>query len=323
MTDMDYQLPPGGDGIWSDWKPEVIELRALLRELIAERSCDSSLRMDCTCEFGDDECWVNTDPVLMASALRALLPGADAAAHQRPALHLTCRRVLDDAASRPVAAQINITLWLPRAGGEYSGSNGLKGWFARQVVMACGGSFSAEDILDRSRVTLQIPECPPPRGGLAPNPGRDAVATPSAARQAQPGAQCLLALDDDNRFLNLLGRLASAAGFRVQAAATATEFLLMQAELSAPVLALDVFLEKGTALDVMDHLARIRYPGQLILMSGFDRRFLDATADICRRKGLHVHGVCEKRELPDRLPALLRSIPPAAGEQNAASARPC
>jgi ActR/RegA family two-component response regulator len=123
--------------------------------------------------------------------------------------------------------------------------------------------------------------------------------------QANPN--CVLSIDDSEPMLAVIGKMAHSVGFQAAGTTTTAQFMREYSALHPNVVVLDLFLKNEDSLSVIDFLGRNRYTGAVILISGFDHRFLKAAADLARDHGLHVLGVVEKGSNIDKLPFLLRA----------------
>jgi len=117
----------------------------------------------------------------------------------------------------------------------------------------------------------------------------------------------LLILDDDEKINALMGKIASPMGFEIDCATTVSAFMARFKTLGPSVVILDIFLQYEDSLRAIDFLGRSQFKGAVILVSGFDYRFLRSVADVARDHGLHVLGTVEKANHLEKVGALLRS----------------
>jgi CheY-like chemotaxis protein len=123
------------------------------------------------------------------------------------------------------------------------------------------------------------------------------------------GSNRLLALDDEDQILDLIGRMAVPLGFDYDRATTAADFLA-QLESGLPsVVIIDLFLHghDEDAVRVIQHLGKKQFRGAVILISGFDYRLLRFVERLARDHGLHVLGTVEKGGGLDKITALLKA----------------
>ncbi|MFZ4120306.1 MAG: ActR/PrrA/RegA family redox response regulator transcription factor [Caulobacterales bacterium] len=84
-----------------------------------------------------------------------------------------------------------------------------------------------------------------------------------------PGEKTLLVLDDDTPFRTRLGRALSGRGFMVSAVATVSEAMEI-AQMNPPQYAvLDLRLDDGSGLDVVEELHRRRPDCRVIMLTGY------------------------------------------------------
>ena len=125
----------------------------------------------------------------------------------------------------------------------------------------------------------------------------------------QTATNRLLALDDEEQILDLIGRLAVPLGFEYDRATTAEQFIALVDAGFPSVVIIDLFLQgqDEDAVRVIDHLGKKQYRGAVILISGFDYRLLRFVELLARDHGLHVLGTVEKGAGLDKIAALLKS----------------
>ena len=133
---------------------------------------------------------------------------------------------------------------------------------------------------------------------------------PGQARNVPDGAPHLLVVDDDARIRNLLVRYLSEAGYRVTAAATATEARTRLTGLTFDLMILDVMMPGESGLDLARSLSAIR-PVPVLMLTALgepeDRiRGLESGIDDYMSKPF------DPRELLLRIANILRRAAPAS-----------
>jgi EAL domain-containing protein (putative c-di-GMP-specific phosphodiesterase class I) len=129
----------------------------------------------------------------------------------------------------------------------------------------------------------------------------------------------LLVFDDDAATGRLVVRLAELHGLTAKAVTEASAFEQSLREGSPQVVVLDLQLGDTDAVEQLRFLAGRRFPGSIIVMSGFDERVLEATASVGRNLGLNIVAVLAKpieiaalEAVLDRLPAIRPAISTAS-----------
>ena len=120
-------------------------------------------------------------------------------------------------------------------------------------------------------------------------------------------ANRLLVLDDDEKMLALVEKIAGQIGFETIGVTSSTAFIEKYKEMSPTVAIIDLFLQNEDSVGVVKHLGRSRFKGPIILFSGFDHHFLQSISEVARDNGLHVLGVVEKGRNIGKIDVLLRT----------------
>jgi DNA-binding response OmpR family regulator len=123
------------------------------------------------------------------------------------------------------------------------------------------------------------------------------------------GSNRLLALDDEDQVLDLIGRMAKPLGFDYDRATTADDFIALFESVSPSVVIIDLFLhgQDEDAVRVIELLGKKQFRGAVILISGFDYRLLRFVELLAGENGLHVLGTVEKGSGFDKITALLKA----------------
>ena len=117
----------------------------------------------------------------------------------------------------------------------------------------------------------------------------------------------LLVLDDDEKMLALVAKMAEPIGFETAGVTSSTAFIEKYKEMSPTVAIIDLFLQSEDSVSIIDYLGRSRFKGPIILFSGFDHHFLRAISELAHQHGLHVLGTVEKGRNIEKIGVLLRT----------------
>src|SRR5258708_8337836 len=130
----------------------------------------------------------------------------------------------------------------------------------------------------------------------------------------------LLVLDDEIGIATLIARVASKLSWTAEAA---TEPLVFQQQFAAKtpdLVVLDLQLGSGDGIEQLRFLGGQAFRGQIILMSGFDWRVLEAAQQVGQSLGLAVTALLQK---PVRGPQLRDVLIRAARDVEASLATGC
>lgn len=100
-------------------------------------------------------------------------------------------------------------------------------------------------------------------------------------------------LDDDVALCAFMREVAELAGFRTIVAHDGRDLAKLLAG-HPMVLVLDLAMPNMDGIEVMRHLVKARFDGQLVLVSGFDPLMLDAAKTLAEMQGLRVAGTLTK-----------------------------
>ncbi|HEY3286069.1 MAG TPA: EAL domain-containing response regulator [Gemmatimonadaceae bacterium] len=124
----------------------------------------------------------------------------------------------------------------------------------------------------------------------------------------------IFVIDDEPFALRLVSRQLQTLGFsevttheHAMAAVRALEADVHAAEL----ILLDLQMPEMDGIEFVRHLARLKYSGGLILVSGEDDRILQTASTLAKAHALDVRGAMNKPVAPDRLRALVEAPAPA------------
>lgn len=116
----------------------------------------------------------------------------------------------------------------------------------------------------------------------------------------------VLVLDDDPGVCRLFSRILHRAGCTVLCVESASAFVEAYISSTPAVIIVDVILGRHDCCSVLDFLASRRSTVPIILMSGYDHRFLSLAERTAKGSGLVVAGLLEKRHEPERIVDLVK-----------------
>ena len=117
----------------------------------------------------------------------------------------------------------------------------------------------------------------------------------------------LLVLDDDEKLLALVKKMAEPIGFETTGVTSSSAFIEKYKEISPTVAIIDLFLQNEDSVAVIEYLGRSRFMGPIILFSGFNHLFLRTISELAHQHGLHVLGTVEKGRNIEKIGMLLRT----------------
>ena len=121
----------------------------------------------------------------------------------------------------------------------------------------------------------------------------------------------LLVLDDDPAVGATVVRLAKRLGFTCSAIQSGSELPKALGDTQASVLLLDLSMPDMSGVDVIEQLATLDAPPALILLSGMDKRVLEAASRSAALSGLRTLGWLTKPFGSEDFEKILRSVPDA------------
>jgi CheY-like chemotaxis protein len=126
-------------------------------------------------------------------------------------------------------------------------------------------------------------------------------------------AMKIFVVDDDPFALKLVVRQLETLGFGDVTTFEAAKppLALLEADLhAADVILLDLAMPGMDGLEFIQQLARLRYPGAVIFISGMDSRMLSVAPMLASGLHLRVAGALKKPSTPEQLRVLLDAIEP-------------
>lgn len=121
-------------------------------------------------------------------------------------------------------------------------------------------------------------------------------------------APIVIALDDEPSMGQFLREVGEMVGCEVHTATTAKEFWALLKEHKADAISLDLVMPRVDGVEIIRQLADQHAGAQLILMSGFESKYLDMASSMATGKGLTVLGTLRKPVVLAELQALFSSL---------------
>ena len=129
----------------------------------------------------------------------------------------------------------------------------------------------------------------------------------------------LLVLDDEERIASFIVAVAEGIGWTAEAALDETAFQASFRRTMPDLIMLDLQLGSSDGVEQLRYLHREDFRGDVVLVSGFDRRVLAAAEQLGTSLGLTVSGILQKPARASEVRAFLRHV--AHGAPQAESAR--
>jgi len=127
----------------------------------------------------------------------------------------------------------------------------------------------------------------------------------------------LIVVDDDPGIANLVSNVGEISGFDVYLTTSANEFQEVWADCEPAVIVMDLIMPEIDGIELLTWLVEQNCSAPIILMSGFDGKYLELAAELGTVKGGNVVGVLTKpfeiSELEEMLKAALTE-PDAMGD---------
>jgi CheY-like chemotaxis protein len=135
-------------------------------------------------------------------------------------------------------------------------------------------------------------------------------APPAANEPAQPRATppLLLLIDDEPSVGRFLAHAAEECGYRALATMNADSFRREYRLLRPDAIAIDLAMPGGDGVELLRFLAGEQCRAPVLIISGFDRRVLEASIRLGEALGLHMVGPLTKPVRFDDLQGLLQSL---------------
>jgi DNA-binding response OmpR family regulator len=124
--------------------------------------------------------------------------------------------------------------------------------------------------------------------------------------------QRLLVIDDEADIGSYIANVAENCGYRARATEQPGEFKDACAEFAPHVVVLDLAIPDTDGIELLRFLADFGYTGQVLILSGFDRRVLESAERLGRARGLNMAGALTKPVRVPELRVVLANLSPAA-----------
>jgi len=104
----------------------------------------------------------------------------------------------------------------------------------------------------------------------------------------------ILVVDDEPDIGRLIGLVATSIGYAVRLESDGQQFAEAFREFAPHVIMLDLTMPGVDGIECLRFLAEARADTQILIMSGFDERMLDAARRLASAQGLKVAGIVPK-----------------------------
>ena len=118
----------------------------------------------------------------------------------------------------------------------------------------------------------------------------------------------ILILDDEPEFASFVGQVAQASGYAVEIVANAPDFCRQLDSWQPTHIVLDLAMPETDGVEMLRFLADRRSRAQILIMSGFDSRVLDAAGRLGTERGLTIFGSLQKPVRAKELRAVLERM---------------
>ena len=118
----------------------------------------------------------------------------------------------------------------------------------------------------------------------------------------------LLIVDDESEITRLLETIARSVGFEVLAINDSDQIEKALGQLDPTVIFLDIAMPGRDGMELIGHLSARNYPGQVVIMSGSDERYIQMSATIAKTRDLRLAGTLAKPFRKEQVVGLLMSL---------------
>ena len=115
----------------------------------------------------------------------------------------------------------------------------------------------------------------------------------------------LLIIDDEPAVARVIQKVAEGCGYAVTATTSSDEFLDRVLEFDPAVIIMDLSIPGVDGVELIRFLAATKCKAKVLIISGFDRRVLETTAQFGKAAGLNICGTIDK---PVRVAVLREAI---------------
>ena len=113
-------------------------------------------------------------------------------------------------------------------------------------------------------------------------------------------------VDDDPTMTRLVGLIAEDLGYQVSRASSVKEFFSHYEAVRPDVIVSDIVMPETDGIELVQMLAQRECKASLILISGYEGKYLEITGKLAEFSGLRVLGVLEKPVTVDDMERVLR-----------------
>lgn len=123
-----------------------------------------------------------------------------------------------------------------------------------------------------------------------------------------------IVIDDDPEVRELVARIGEKCGVTIVQVESADRLPALYQSSNATLYLVDLMLGERDALDVLSFLAKQGCRSPVVLMTGYNKFYMDTTEKSVEQSGLNIVAKIEKRHLPEELQALLSSFAAPAAQ---------
>jgi CheY-like chemotaxis protein len=118
----------------------------------------------------------------------------------------------------------------------------------------------------------------------------------------------LLIVDDQRDFARLVSAIAERLGFSTRILPHTLDFQYVMQHWHPDVVAVDMAMPDQQELDVLEHLEKANYPGNILLTGDVEEKALKVAATVARRHGLAVVSILTKSSPSNQIERAMRRL---------------
>ena len=118
----------------------------------------------------------------------------------------------------------------------------------------------------------------------------------------------LLIVDDQRDFARLVAAIAERLGFSTRILPHTLDFQYVMQHWHPDVVAVDMAMPDQQELDVLEHLEKANYPGNILLTGDVEEKALKVAATVARRHGLAVVSILTKSSPSNQIERAMRRL---------------
>lgn len=127
------------------------------------------------------------------------------------------------------------------------------------------------------------------------------------SEQGSPASRVLI-IDDEPGVARVIETVARQLGLEVLAIHDSDQFEKALGQINPTIIMLDIAMPGRDGLELIGHLSATNYPGQVIVMSGSDPRYIQMSSAIAKMRGLRVAATLAKPFRKQQIHDLLRHL---------------